>query len=122
MPIQFFLLSFLFVPILTIPVQVEIVSILPYDLKIAAALIWNGAALDLAVQAANEKYSPFLKMKLHFLHNVSHRNCDDISSDAISELSKYYYSRTSMDSLYVIMTSCKSDDWSSFLFTDISQV
>jgi hypothetical protein len=101
----FLLFSPFFVSISVATINVQIIGILPYDFGVVSAVVWTGAAFDLAVQAANKKYSPFLNVSLRFIYNTSHRNCEDISGDAVKGLSELYYTQTEPTSVYAIVAS-----------------
>lgn len=87
------------------PVDVQIITILPYDFTTATAVVWTGAAFELAVEAANRKYAPFLNVSVRFMYNSSHRNCDDLAGDHIRMLSEYYYRQTNNESVYGLVVS-----------------
>ncbi|OQV23705.1 Atrial natriuretic peptide receptor 1 [Hypsibius exemplaris] len=88
------------------PVHVQLITSLPYDFNVATAIIYTGAAFELAVEAANNRYAPFLNVSLTMLYNSSHQRCEDISAAAVVTLSDYYYRhRNKANSVYGLVSS-----------------
>ncbi|OQV19505.1 hypothetical protein BV898_06494 [Hypsibius exemplaris] len=90
-------------------VNVEIISILPLDFGVASALIWTAPAFEVAVEAANKRYATFLNFSVVLMYNASDRTCEDVSGDAVRNVSEYYYTKTNSDTVYAIVSS--SWDW-----------
>ncbi|OQV14297.1 hypothetical protein BV898_11532 [Hypsibius exemplaris] len=87
------------------PVNVEIVSLLPYDFGMGTALVRTGSAFALAVEEANKRYAPYLNMSLRLMYNATDRNCEEVAGQAIRTLSEYYYRKTDPESVYAIIVS-----------------
>ncbi|OWA52893.1 hypothetical protein BV898_17334 [Hypsibius exemplaris] len=96
---------FCIVPSAFSTVDLQIICALPYDFNVVTAVIWTGAAFELAVEAANRRYSPHVNVSLRFLYNSSHRTCDDIAADSVRSLSEFYYRQTRVDTVHALVTT-----------------
>ncbi|OQV14295.1 Ras-related protein Rab-27A [Hypsibius exemplaris] len=94
------------------PVNVEIISQLPYDFGMGTALVRTGSALALAVEEANIRFAPFLNLSLRLMYNASDRNCEEVSDQAIQTFAEYYYRKTKPESVYAMIVS--QWDWLMF--------
>ena len=84
---------------------VELISLLPYDLDVAPALIWTEAAFEVAVEDANLRYAGVLNFSLRLLYNTSHKSCADIIADSDKMMADYYYGHTVSTTVYGLVAS-----------------
>ena len=78
----------------TTAMELELVSILPYGLygaQVAPALVFTGAALDVAIAKANTIYKPALNISLSLLYGSPNQTCDDVAANVIDLLAGHYY-------------------------------
>ena len=106
---HFLSLAVIFLPFAATTINVEIITVLPLNYSVASTLVLTRGAFELAVDAANRRYQPFLNVSLRFLYNPAHQNCDDEADDAISPLAEYYYKHTNPKSVYAMVSSICTD-------------
>ena len=99
---------------LTIGMNVELVSIAPYGVPVAPALIYTGAALDVATEKANRRYDGTLNVSLTLLYGSLNHTCEEASSTVVDLLAHHYYQKRQNDSCIAIIGP--SNDLISYLW------
>ena len=87
--------------------HVDVISILPHSAPAVISLNYVGAALEVAVDKANQRYAGKLTANLTLLHGRKNANCDEEESVVIDMLPQYYYRQFQTDSCAVIIGSRK---------------
>ena len=95
---------------LTVAVNVELVSIIPYGARVSTALMYTGAAMDVAVQKANHRHNGTLNVSVSFLYadRVLGSRCADTAYTIIDLVTHYYYKDRPKDACMAIMATSTS--------------
>ena len=84
----------------------EILVFLPYNIpSLPTSLVLTRPAFDLAVESANEKYFPHLRIRVKYLHNESLVTCDAVSSQSVEKIAEYYYRFRTAGTCYATVMS-----------------
>ena len=84
----------------------EILVFLPYNIpSLPTSLVLTRPAFDLAVESANEKYFPHLRISVKYLHNESLVTCDAVSSQSVEKIAEYYYRFRTAGTCYATVMS-----------------
>jgi hypothetical protein len=73
--------------------DIEIISIIPYNLSLGVALPWTGAALEVAAESVRSQYSTTLNLSVTLLYRNKDRTCEDTNANAMLLLTDYYYTQ-----------------------------
>jgi hypothetical protein len=73
--------------------DLEMISIIPYNLSLGVALPWTGAALQVAADNVRSRYSATLNLSVTLLYRNKDRTCEDANANAMLLLTDYYYTQ-----------------------------
>ena len=79
-------------PTNVVPLNINIVTALPYNVGVAVDIVRTGAAFDIAVEEVNRKYrEDGLNITVTYLYNGLDRTCDVVSSRTAQLVGEYHY-------------------------------
>jgi hypothetical protein len=73
--------------------DLEMISIIPYNLSLGVALPWTGAALQVAADNVRSQYSATLNLSVTLLYRNKDQTCEDTNANAMLLLTDYYYTQ-----------------------------
>ena len=86
-------------------INLELVSIIPYGARFATALIYTGAAMDLAIEKANHRYNGTLNVSLTLLYGDKLEKCADAAYTIINKVTHHYYLDRRKDACLAIIST-----------------
>jgi hypothetical protein len=91
------------------PFQLEIISVIPFNISVGVALPWTGAALQLAFESVREEFSSDLNISLTSLYDKDDRTCEETDAHAPVLLADYYNTKAANHCATVIATGKQAD-------------
>ena len=85
--------------------NLELVSVIPFGARVATALIYTGASLDIAIDKANRRYNGTLNVSLSLLYGDRDQKCGDAASTIVDQVTHHYYKDRKKDACMALIAT-----------------